>query len=142
MMPGKAPISRHKVFAVKINTRRRTELANKDDALKSAKAATTKAINRGLLPDEYFTPTTEQAAFKKGVIAMGDRMGTEAQAAKIRNMDANKLDALYKSNKFVFDVYFSYESVTASNGSVSRSEVNIKNTAFLIEQYERAFGAL
>lgn len=140
-MPG--PIATHKVFAAKIGARRRTELANYDQAVKAAKAQTTRNLNRGRFDRSMVSSYITQGdtdAFKRGVRGMAVRMGNSEQLATIERMDPEKLQNLYKNNSIVFDVYFDYGGTENVEGAVTRSARNERNVQFLIDTYTRVYG--
>lgn len=157
IMPGKATLGRsspkdtlatHKVAGGVRGEggRLRQSLANPEIARKAAKAATTRAINRGWTvagkPPIYSGAEAEH--LKTGVSNMMSRIDpTDASMkAKIEAMDADKLATLYRNNKFVFEVYFQYEGIQRKGNTYTAEPSKKKDAQFLIDEYERAFGAL
>lgn len=156
-MPGKATLGRsspkdtlatHKLAGGVRGEggRLRQSLANPEIARKAAKAATTRAMNRGWTvagkPPIY---TGDDArALKKGVTGMATRIdpGDKVLKSKLDAMDEDKLAILYQNNKFVFEVYFQYEGITREGDKYIPDQSKKKDAQFLIDEYERAFGEL
>ena len=62
---------------------------------------------------------------------------------KLSKMEPEKLKYLYDNNKFVFDVYFQYEGINYTGSTYQViGDAKDSDARFLIEQYERTFGAL
>lgn len=77
-----------------------------------------------------------------GLAKKSNRVDDETYA-KLNRMDPEKLDVMYQQNKFVFDVYFNYSDVsTDETGALVYGPSKASDIDFLIEQYERAYGAL
>lgn len=158
-MPGKAVLGRrspkdtlatHKLAGgMIVDKRLRQELANPEIARKAAKAATTRAINRGWTvagkPPIY---TADEAKnLKDGIDGMLTRIDPENKSglkAKIDSMDQDKLAILYRNNKFVFEVYFQYQGIVPEGpgGTLVGDPGKVSDAQFLIDEYERAFGEL
>lgn len=115
-------------------------LQDKRLTMASAKALTTKAINRGDLTSVMGKGGQD---LKFSIEKMGERLGLDSERMeKIRNMDADALQALYDSNDLVFDVFFSYEGVDDHGDYKTVTDDKKSDADFFINQYERAFGKL
>lgn len=133
-------------LGTRVGGRLRQALANPEIARKAAKAATTRMLNRRAGWAEYGKPPItspgEDAHLKEGVIGMAERVNASAeQLQRLREMDQSKLSELYRNNRFVFEVVFSYEGIEKNpNGSLSVDPSRLQDIDFLIQEYDRAFG--
>lgn len=77
-------------------------------------------------------------ALKQGILGMTVKAGITDQSLynKLAAMDPSKLQYLYDSDKLIFDVAFSYDP----SGDVGANKMN--DLKFLVESYEKAFGAM
>lgn len=84
-------------------------------------------------------------ALKEGIMGMADvALLPDEVAAKLEAMDPTKLDALYQNNDIIFEVYFDYGGIDkGDNGAnIVDKGKKLSDAQFLIDQYERTFGAL
>ena len=84
-------------------------------------------------------------ALKEGILGMADvALLPDEIAAKLDAMDPTKLDALYQNNDIIFEVYFDYGGIDkGENGAnIVNKGKKLSDAQFLIDQYERTFGAL
>ena len=84
-------------------------------------------------------------ALKEGILGMADvSLMPDSVVDKLKAMDPAKLDALYQNNDIIFEVYFDYGGIEkGDNGAnIVNTGKKLSDAEFLIEQYERTFGAL
>lgn len=77
-----------------------------------------------------------------GIEGMARRVNLdEERYNRIMRMDPKKLDAMYRKNDLVFDVFFSYSGIETDpeTGAYVVSEDKTADFDFLIEQYNRLF---
>ncbi len=110
-----------------------------------AKGATTRAIKKGfnsVVDEEQFSGDF----LKNSVIKMGETLGLPQEMwNKINAMDSSKLEKYYRTNKFSFELYFSYGSAELMDeelGYFEFDESKLQDVQEFINQYERLFGTL
>lgn len=82
----------------------------------------------------------------RGVAGMADTIRdqlTDEQYYKIMSMEGEKLSALYQNNKMVFEVYYNYGGISKDSSGANVVDASKgKEAQFLIDQYEKFFGAI
>ena len=120
----------------------RYALANPEEALRASKSMTTKAI-RGHGP-VHMGSAAEGDALKKGLQSFADSTNmSQGTKDALASMDSDKLEQLYRENRFVFEVGFNYEGVRQGVGGLEMSEAahQRKEAEFqhVIDEYTRRF---
>lgn len=125
--------------------RMRQILLDADLTRRVAKGQTTKLLKGSYMPGKGSAEYARQAdSLKQGVIGMAARANMDGEiVGKLSKMESDKLKYLYDNNKFVFDVYFQYEGINYTGSTYQViGDAKDSDARFLIEQYERTFGAL
>ena len=89
-------------------------------------------------------------ALKQGVEGMANMVAmdgviTQEQLEKIQAMDAGNLQVMYDANYLIFEVYFNYGGISESSqypGAKTVDQSKASDIQYLIEQYEKTFGAI
>ena len=134
------PAYTEKSRAVKKVGTKRTALVNPRTARKVASQKTRRLIERdrvGIVEIDY----KRGEKLKEGIEALADRAEdvTDEQRYKLSQMDPSKLDAMYQQNDLIFEVYFQYNQ--SPEGAKMLDSKN-SDVQFLIDQYEKMYGAL
>lgn len=142
-IPAKKPVKRSAARkSVFMEETGRRGLLDPRAARAAARGRQTRLIEDGF--DLSGTDLKRGQNLKEGIMGLANKAQvSEEQLAKLNRMEADKLDAMYQGNKFVFDVYFNYSEVsTDETGALVYGPGKSSDVDFLIEQYERAYGAL
>ena len=134
------PAYTEKSRAVKKVGTKRTALVNPRTARKVASQKTRRLIEKdrvGVVEIDY----KRGEKLKEGIEALADRAEdvTDEQRYKLSKMDPSKLDAMYQQNDLIFEVYFQYNQ--SPEGAKMLDSKN-SDVQFLIDQYEKMYGAL
>jgi len=142
-VPAKKPVKRSAARkSVFMEETGRRGLLDPKAARSAARGRQTRLIQEGI--DLSNADLRRGENLKNGVLGLANKAQvSEEQMAKLQEMDPEKLDAMYQGNKFVFDVYFNYSEVSADeSGGLKYGPGKASDIDFLIEEYERAYGAL
>lgn len=142
-IPARKPVKRSSARkSVFMEETGRRGLLDPRAARAAARGRQTRLINEGM--DLSGADIERGQNLKNGILGLANKAQvSEEQMAKLQKMEADKLDAMYQGNKFVFDVYFNYSEVSADeSGALKYGPGKSSDVDFLIEQYERAYGAL
>lgn len=142
-IPARKPVKRSSARkSVFMEETGRRGLLDPRAARAAARGRQTRLIDEGM--DLSGADIERGQNLKNGILGLANKAQvSEEQMAKLQKMEADKLDAMYQGNKFVFDVYFNYSEVSADeSGALKYGPGKSSDVDFLIEQYERAYGAL
>lgn len=142
-VPARKPVKRSSARkSVFMEETGRRGLLDPRAARAAARGRQTRLIDEGM--DLSGADIKRGQHLKNGILGLANKAQvSEEQMAKLQKMEADKLDAMYQGNKFVFDVYFNYSEVSADeSGALKYGPGKSSDVDFLIEQYERAYGAL
>lgn len=146
MKIGKASLHRMKTLDLGGGvTKSRTVLQYRKATVSAARGATTRAIREGKIAP--LTVSEFGSSLHKGVLGMADTIQgvlTDEQYRKLTAMDPRMLEAMYRSNKFVFDVYYQYAGINQAPGERQYrvAEGKAEDAQLLITEYERIWGGL
>jgi hypothetical protein len=142
-VPAKKPVKRSAARkSVFMEETGRRGLLDPKAARAAARGRQTRLIEEGVSLEGADLKRGEN--LKNGITGLANKAQvSDEQMAKLERMEPEKLDALYQHNKFVFDVYFNYSEVsTDQSGALMYGPGKSSDVDFLIEQYERLYGAL
>lgn len=126
--------------------KRRKVLIAPEITKKAARAKTTQIVKGSFktVQMQFAWEGKKGAGLKAGILGMAQTVQTDAgRYAKLERMDERKLAKLYENNDLVFEVFFSYEGINTTEQGVFINEgAKTDDIDFLIEQYERLYGAL
>lgn len=126
--------------------KRRRVLIAPEITKKAARAKTTQIVKGSFksVQMQFAWEGKKGAGLKSGILGMAQTVQTDAgRYAKLERMDERKLAKLYENNDLVFEVFFSYEGINTTEQGVFINEgAKTDDIDFLIEQYERLYGAL
>lgn len=144
MTSGTSGAARSKV---RIDSRKNRSVLLNPKITKAAARARTTNILKGGIPDVKMQSVWQGRkgeSLKKGIMGMAAvaQIPTELYY-KLQKMDPYKLADMYSKNDFIFEVFYSYEGLNeTSQGFMPNKDAKVDDTLFLIEQYERLYGAL